>query len=122
MNRIYLIILFIATVASSALAQPRPTPENRERWKSELRNYKHDFMVRELDLSRDQQSKFFPLYDQMEDSIEQINTDTRELEKRIGDDASDIETEAFSNKRAAKVSSNSNTSTHSKPYLRHDSC
>lgn len=94
MNRIYLIILFIATVASSALAQPRPTPENRERWKSELRNYKHDFMTRELDLSRDQQSKFFPLYDQMEDSIEQINTDTRELEKRIGDDASDIETEA----------------------------
>lgn len=94
MYRIYLIILFIATVASSALAQPRPTPENRERWKSELRNYKHDFMVRELDLSRDQQSKFFPLYDQMEDSIEQINTDTRELEKRIGDDASDIETEA----------------------------
>ena len=94
MNRIYLIILFIATVASSALAQPRPPPENRERWKSELRNYKHDFMVRELDLSRDQQSKFFPLYDQMEDSIEQINTDTRELEKRIGDDASDIETEA----------------------------
>lgn len=94
MNRIYLIILFIATVASSALAQPRPTPENRERWKSELRNYKHDFMVRELDLSRDQQSKFFPLYDQMEDSIEQINTDTRELEKRIGDDASDIQTEA----------------------------
>lgn len=94
MNRIYLIILFIATVASSALAQPRPTPENRERWKSELRNYKHDFMARELDLSRDQQSKFFPLYDQMEDSIEQINTDTRELEKRIGDDASDIETEA----------------------------
>lgn len=94
MNRIYLIILFIATVASSALAQPRPTPENRERWKSELRNYKHDFMARELDLSRDQQSKFFPLYDQMEDSIEQINADTRELEKRIGDDASDIQTEA----------------------------
>ena len=94
MNRIYLIILFIATVASAALAQPRPTPENRERWKSELRNYKHDFMARELDLSRDQQSKFFPLYDQMEDSIEQINTDTRELEKRIGDDASDIQTEA----------------------------
>lgn len=94
MNRIYLIILFIATVASSALAQPRPTPENRERWKSELRNYKHDFMARELDLSRDQQSKFFPLYDQMEDSIEQINTDTRELEKHIGDDASDIQTEA----------------------------
>lgn len=94
MNRIYLIILFIATVASSALAQPRPTPENRERWKSELRNYKHDFMARELDLSRDQQSKFFPLYDQMEDSIEQINTDTREIEKRIGDDASDIQTEA----------------------------
>lgn len=94
MNRIYLLILFIATVASSAMAQPRPTPENRERWKSELRNYKHDFMARELDLSRDQQSKFFPLYDQMEDSIEQINADTRELEKRIGDDASDIETEA----------------------------
>lgn len=94
MNRIYLIILFIATVASSALAQPRPTPENRERWKSELRNYKHDFMARELDLSRDQQSKFFPLYDQMEDSIEQIYADTRELEKRIGDDASDIQTEA----------------------------
>ncbi len=82
------------TVVTQATAQPRQIPENRERWKSELRSYKHDFMSRELDLSREQQSKFFPLYDQMEDSIEQINADTRELEKRIGDNATDIETEA----------------------------
>ncbi|MGN0219250.1 MAG: hypothetical protein ACI4AX_03085, partial [Muribaculaceae bacterium] len=68
MNRIYIIILFLAAFATSAAAQPRQTPENRERWKSELRNYKHEFMARELDLSREQQSKFFPLYDQMEDS------------------------------------------------------
>lgn len=94
MNRIYIIILFLAAFATSAAAQPRQTPENRERWKSELRNYKHEFMARELDLSREQQSKFFPLYDQMEDSIERINTDTRELEKRIDDNTTDIETEA----------------------------
>ncbi len=94
MNRIYIIIAFLVTVVTQATAQPRQIPENRERWKSELRSYKHDFMSRELDLSREQQSKFFPLYDQMEDSIEQINADTRELEKRIGDNATDIETEA----------------------------
>lgn len=93
MNRIFIILALSAAIISTASAQTHH-PEERERWKSELRNYKHDFIARDLDLSREQQAKFFPLYDQMEDSIERINIDTRELENRVADDAGDIEVEA----------------------------
>ncbi len=49
----------------------------RQKWFSEMRNYKHDFLAKELSLSKDQQSAFFPLYDAMEDETNKINRETR---------------------------------------------
>lgn len=67
---------------------------NREQWFKEMRDYKHAFLAKELDLSRDQQRKFFPLYDEMEDETAKLNQETRQLEEKIaktGDNVTDIE-------------------------------
>lgn len=80
---------------------------DRQRWLSELRTYKHEYLAKELELSNEQQRDFFPLYDSMEDEIERINSETRALEARVAEnkDASDIEIEnaartVFEQKRA----------------------
>lgn len=70
--------------------------EDRQRFRSEVRAYKHEFIARELELSREQQREFFPVYDEMDDEIDRISTETRELERRVAakDDATDVELEA----------------------------
>lgn len=75
-------------------AQRNGGDDNREQWFKEMRDYKHAFLAKELDLSRDQQRKFFPLYDEMEDETAKLNQETRQLEEKIaktGDNVTDIE-------------------------------
>lgn len=88
-----LALFFAAIMPLLAQAQTGMTPNDRQRWLQEIRTYKHDFLAKELELTRDQENQFFPLYDEMEDRIEQLNADTREIENRVtGDETvSDIE-------------------------------
>lgn len=92
-----LIVLVITIIAfsSTVSAQCRPTPEDRERWFTEMRNYKHQFMTERLNLTKEQQNEFFPIYDKMDDELFQLNHETRQLEKKIrkAGKASDIEYE-----------------------------
>ena len=81
------ILLVIAAAIPSIAQNPVLSSADRQRWLSEIRGYKHDYLARELDLTREQQQDFFPLYDAMEDEVERINADTRELEQRAGSDA-----------------------------------
>ena len=46
----------------SGLAAPQEEG-GREKWMTELRQYKRVYFNKELDLSREQQTKFYPLYD-----------------------------------------------------------
>lgn len=75
------------TAAFSAAAQT-DEPDNREQWFKEVRDYKHRYFVKELDLARDQQTEFFSIYDKMEDDINKLNNETRSLEKKIKDQES----------------------------------
>lgn len=68
----------------------------RQKFMTELRNYKHNFLIRELDLTREQQKEFFPIYDELEEKISDMNSETRELERKISENlenASDLELE-----------------------------
>ena len=87
--------LVLCSSAISALAQG-PSEEDRQRFRAEVRNYKHEFLTRELDLTREQQRDFFPLYDEMDDEIDRINTETRDLERKVDakTEATDTEVEA----------------------------
>lgn len=50
-----------------------------------MRQYKRAYLTKELDLSSQQESKFFPLYEDMEDEIARINDEARSLEKKVAD-------------------------------------
>lgn len=87
--------LFLISLICSfgAAAQGPGTPAERQRWINEIRTYKHEFISKELNLTRDQENAFFPVYDEMEDQIEKLNSDTREVERRVAEDdnATDLE-------------------------------
>ena len=68
----------------------------RQQWMNEMQQYKRTYFAKELDLTREQQNKFFPLYEEMEAQIRRIDEDTRVMERRVseaGDDAANIEYE-----------------------------
>ena len=95
-KRTILTIILLLSVVSFALAAAQSSvlsPDDRQRWLSEIRNYKHDFLARELDLSREQQNEFFPLYDEMEERIEALNAQARDIEANVSEnpDAGDLE-------------------------------
>lgn len=95
MKKSLTILLLLFVMAGTAVAQAPLSSTDRERWLDEIRNLKHDYLAKELNLTREQQNEFFPLYDAMQDEIEQLNTRTRELEAAISSDesASDLQVE-----------------------------
>lgn len=85
-----------------SFAQPRNalSKEDREKYLEEMRQFKHEYLVRELDLSRDQQNQFFPIYDQMEDAVNKVADETRALENKVAADPNASDTEIESASRA----------------------
>lgn len=83
MRRFTLLLIAVAAAIACFTASAEPQSEKgRKEWFREFRQYKHEFMIKELNLSKEQQEKFFPLYDEMDKSIHQLNRQTRALEKR----------------------------------------
>lgn len=88
MNKFFAIAAFVIIACAAALAQRQPmTEEERDLWLAELRQYKHEFLAKELALSSDQQEAFFPLYDEMDDQLTQIAMEVRDLEMSINNSA-----------------------------------
>lgn len=92
MKKLILIALIFVATAAAATAQGRAS---REQWMTEMRQYKRAYLAKELDLSKEQQNKFFPLYEEMEDECARLDEDTRQMERRVAQaaDASDLEYE-----------------------------
>ncbi len=84
------VFVFSARVSAQALNE-----EDRNRYVTQIRAYKHDYFIKELNLSKDQQNAFFELYDKMEDRIMDLGTEIRALEKNaLSENASPEETDA----------------------------
>lgn len=93
-----IVILLVALMAlTGAMAQPQPRdPQqgpDREKVLAELRPYQHEFLTKELKLTKEQSRAFFSLYDSMEDALQQVADETRELERQTLDNASASDTE-----------------------------
>lgn len=94
----YIIFSFMLS-ASQLYARDNDQEENtvdRQRFFKEMRDYKHRYLARELGLTKDQQNRFFTIYDEMENETNKINDETRDLERRISespDEVSDLEYE-----------------------------
>ncbi len=98
MKKFLICIAIVLSQASVVSAQPPQSTDEagRQKWMTELRNFKHDFMIKELDIPADKQKEFFSAYDSMEDEISDLNAQTRSLEQKVlsDPDASDVELEA----------------------------
>lgn len=91
---IYTLLIISMFATASAWGAPQKNGD-REQWMTEMRQYKRTYLTRELGLSREQQNSFYPLYEEMEDKVEQVNSDARTMEKRVSElpDATDLDYE-----------------------------
>ena len=90
---IYITLLFAALLPQAAGAQLKTAENLREKWFSEIRQVKRNYIVKELDLSREQQNKFFPLYEEMEDRTFRIDDEARQMGQRIAEAKEATDTE-----------------------------
>ncbi len=95
-NPSFIFFLVFMAIAASLFAQERPSSDERQKWLSEVRNYKQEYLARELQLTKEQQNKFFPVYNDMDEELDKVASETRDLEAKVnGDkDASDVEISA----------------------------
>lgn len=92
-SRLFFAFALFLTIFSVAAQTPG---EDRNRILAELKPYRQKALTKDLNLTRDQAREFFPLYDAMDDELNQIQSDTRELERSTIKDqsATDAEIEA----------------------------
>lgn len=97
MKRILFIILALIVVAPFNVILAQGKKKDRKEWYAQMRQHKHDFIEDELDLTDEQEDKFFPIYDAMEDELHKVQRETRKLEKQVADKkATDVEYDAAS--------------------------
>lgn len=93
MQRIITVLILCLSLAVcsmvSAQDNGRKRPDRKE-WFKQMRNYKHDFMTRELSLTKEQQEKFFPLYDEMEGQLHKIQRESMMLERKVNSSSASI--------------------------------
>lgn len=96
MKRSFIIVVILSLAALSVSAQQRGRQKpDREKWFQELREWKHQFLIKEVELTEEQQPKFFAVYDAMQNEILAIHDGTRNMEKKLSlnKQASDLEYE-----------------------------
>ncbi|MDE6458947.1 MAG: hypothetical protein K2L31_10195 [Muribaculum sp.] len=98
MKRKNILLLLIAAIifAMPGYATDNKKNIDRKEWFKELRQYKHNFLTKELDLTKEQEAKFFPMYDEMDDAMFKVNREARAMEKKItksSEKVSDLEYE-----------------------------
>ena len=92
------ICLILVIAAMSAISSPSLHARgniDREQWMNEIQQYKRGYFAKELGLTKEQQDKFFPLYEEMEQQTHRIEEESRIMEKRVSEaeDATALEYE-----------------------------
>lgn len=79
---VILCLALMAGMSANAQNKPGQRPDRKE-WFKQMRCYKHNFLAKELSLSKEQQDKFFPLYDEMEEAVHKLQRESSSMERRI---------------------------------------
>lgn len=74
MKKLILIALMMVAAATAAPSAEAQGKASREQWMTEMRQYKRNYLAKELELTKEQQNKFFPLYEAMEDECAAVST------------------------------------------------
>ncbi|MCM1110683.1 MAG: hypothetical protein NC336_05710 [Clostridium sp.] len=86
MKRIFLMFLplLMLLFAPAASAQSDGHGKgDRQRWMKEMRQYKMEYLTRQLELTDDQRQEFSTLYQQMDTEIDNANRDTRRMVRDV---------------------------------------
>lgn len=124
MKHIKLIVLLVSALFVGnmpAVAQKKAMRPDRKEWFAKMRGVKHDFMVRELQLTDAQKKDFFEVYDKCEDARHKLEHEVRQREKAIeqkGDAATDEELDALINDQFMMAERMSKIDKESLPQLR----
>lgn len=82
--RLFLIMMLLMPAASAgAQAQKREQRRDRTEWMQKMKEFKHAYLVRELDLSEKQSEDFFKVYDAREEERFEAERRVRRLEREI---------------------------------------
>lgn len=97
-----LLFLFVVALAVQPVAaqKNRGAKPDRKEWMAKMREVKHEFLSKELQLTDAQKKEFFEIYDKSQEARHKIEHDARQREKVIeqkGDAATDAELEAIVN-------------------------
>ncbi len=89
------VILAVLVCGFNATAQ-RDCSKDKKQWFSEMKEYKHKFISKELGLTAQQEKDFFPVYDELGGKIFELNKETRQMAKNIkeaGENVTELEYE-----------------------------
>lgn len=89
--KLYIIAALIAT-ALTTVAQTN-NKDQRTRWMNEVRNQKYEFIIKETDMTKEQQEDFLPIYKEMEKAIFTANQEARALELKVSNQTRTSEAE-----------------------------
>lgn len=93
-----LITLFgVVPVAAQKQQQRGQRPDKKE-WLAKMREAKHEFLAKELQISDVQKKDFFAVYDKTEDARWKVEQEVRQCQKAVeqkGDAATDAELDAL---------------------------
>ncbi len=76
MKRNYILIVLLIMLCGAAKAQP-PGPEDRKEKREEVESMKIGFITKALDLSTEESQKFWPVYNQFNNELDQLRKDHR---------------------------------------------
>lgn len=87
---VFILCLSLAVCSTASAQNKGQKRPDRKEWFKQMRCYKHDFMAKELSLTKEQQEKFFPLYDEMEGQIHKIQRESMMLERKINSSSASV--------------------------------
>lgn len=84
-NRIiYFILLVItASVTFPSAAKDKPSPEERRQWMEKMENYRKEYIVKALQLTDAQKTKFLPMYESMNRELRAVDDAARKTERSV---------------------------------------
>lgn len=90
MNHIYkLLLIFILAIVAApnvdAQKRQKLSNDDRQTYLAEIKNYKHEYLARELNLTKEQQREFWPVYDELDVQLNQISDEIRQYERKLSD-------------------------------------
>lgn len=85
-----LLATFLCMLLNANAQAPKQSRADRDKWLKEVREYKHDKLVEETDMSAAQKAEFLPIYSAMEQEIYQVNIEARNLENKISNSTEEI--------------------------------